>query len=241
MNKLKRDKDKVLKRLKVDKDHRVFTTMPCVIQIPARWAEPNIKLGAIGLSNFAYGLFPVIFEDGTYSVINICGYVELDPLKTTIKKIGEVDYYEFSFEANQVLFKTTKLVKRDEVIYAILNELIFKGKVPWYVDYNDLGKLFDTAKKHANSNVGNNPEVMEFIASMVTRTTKDRSTYLRTQVKDYKDIQNGLVAYVPLKSVLYSVNSTVNKIAGSYFNEGVVSALVNPTNKAEKIEKILRA
>lgn len=241
MTKLKRDKDIVLKRLKKDKENRLFTTMACVIQIPVRWAETNIKLGGVGLSNFAYGLFPVIFDDGIYSVINICAYIELDPLKTTIKTIDETDYYEFYFEANQVLFKTTYLVKKDEVIYPILNELVFKGKVPWYVEYDDLGRLFDTAKKHANSNVGDNPEIMEFIASMVTRTTKDRSTYIRNQIKDYKELTPENVAYVPLKSVLYSVNSTVNKIAGSYFNEGVLSALVNPTQKAEKIEKILRA
>jgi hypothetical protein len=107
--------------------------------------------------------------------------------------------------------------------------------------YDDLGKLFDTAASHAGSNVGDNYEVIELIASMVTRSKEDRSKYIRSVAETYADVSDGKIDYVPLSSVFYSVNSTVNKIAGSYFTDGVVSALVVPTAKVDKIESILRA
>jgi len=126
-------------------------------------------------------------------------------------------------------------------MYNIFDEFIFKGKIPWYMGYEDVGKLFDTADSHAGSAVASNYEVIELIASMVTRSKDDRTKYIRSVAKTDEDFNDSKISYVPLSSIFYSVNSTVNKIAGSYFSDGVVSALVTPTTKVDKIESILRA
>jgi hypothetical protein len=166
--------------------------------------------------------------------------MELNPFKTSIVLVDEIEYHLFEFNAGDVVVKNTTVVRDDLLMYNIFDELIFKGKIPWYVGYKDLGKLFDTAQANAGSSVGSSYEVIELIASMVTRDTNDRSKYIRFVAQSYADITSDKIDYVPLSSIFYSVNSTVNKVAGSYFTDGVVSALVTPTTKVDSIEKILR-
>lgn len=239
MAKYKRDAGKVLANLKVTPTGQVITTKPCKIQVPVRFTE--IGLGEIGINTYAYGLFCIISETGEYSVCNVNAILQLEPYKQSLVTINEVDYYEFHFEAGSVVIKTTDLIKQEALLYRIFNEFIFNGKVPWYVEYDDLGKLFDSAKHHAGSNVAQNLEVIEFIASMITRSSKDRRIYIRNSIKSLNELTLENIAYVPLKSVFYSVNSTLNKIAGSYVNDGIASALVNQSTSAGKIERILRA
>jgi hypothetical protein len=218
---------------------QILTKENCKIQVPYRYSERG--LGEVGVETRIYGCFPVIFENGEYTLCNVTAVMSINPFKTSVVEIDEVEYHQFEFRAGDVVIKNTEVVRDDLLMYNIFDEFIFKGKIPWYMGYEDVGKLFDTAKSHAGSDVAGNYEVIELIASMVTRSKDDRSKYIRSVAKSYADIVNSKIDFVPLSSIFYSVNSTVNKIAGSYFSDGVVSALVTPTTKVDKIESILRA
>lgn len=234
-----RNAQAVHSQLVENKAGQVICLSKCKIQVPTRFQEAG--LCTVGTKTSIYGLFPVILENGQYSVCNVNSMVDIEPSTTTIVKINDIEHYEFGFEANSVVIKNTTLICLNTMMYNVFNEFVFMGKVPWYVEYDDLGKLFDTAKHHADSNVGQALEVIEFIAAMVTRPKKDRSVYLRTVAQSYNDTKIENIDFVPLNSIYYSVNSTLNKITGSYFGPGVVSALVKPTENVEKIESILRA
>lgn len=218
---------------------QIISKVPCKIQIPARFAD--IGLGQVGVNTFVYGCFAIINENNEYAVCNVNTLIEINPFKTLKVKINEVDYYEFTFEAGQVVIKTSTTVKRDTLMYNVIDELIFQGKIPWYLNYEDVGKLFDTAKEFANSNIGENLETIEFLTSIVTRTIDDRTMYLRLAANSYSDTTINKITFVPLKSMFYSVNSTLNKLSGSYFSDGLTSALVKTTDEVGKLESILRA
>lgn len=237
MAKLKRDAQTALSYLFTNESGQVIAKKACTIQIPVRFTE--IGLGEIGINTFTYGFFPIIF-DTIYAVMNVCAMVELNPSKLTRLKIEDVEYYEFYFDPGQVVIKASDLVKRETLMYNVFDEFVFKGKLPWYAQYEDVGKLFDTAMYHAGSKVAQNVEVIEFVASMISRSKNDRTKYIRTLADSYSDVTLDKVDFVPLKSVFYSVNSTLNKIAGSYFNDGITSALVQRSEQAEKIERIIR-
>lgn len=242
MSNYKRNAKAVLPLLVENSNGQVVCKANIRIHAPVRFAESTTGLGEIGINTYQYGMLAIIKDDtNEYGVLNIAALVELNPFKVSIVTIDDVDYNEFYFEAGQVVIENTSLVKRDRIMYNIIDEIIFKGKVPWYMEYDDLGKMFDTAKYHAGSNVGQSLETVEFIVSMVARYKGDRSKYIRSVVNNFKDINPNNVDYIPLKSVYYAVNSTTNKIIGSYFSEGVTSALVNKTDKVHKIESILRA
>ncbi len=237
MKKLIRDPELAKSLLVKNEAGQVLAKEKCYIQVPARFS--NIGLGQVGVDTIIYGCYAMINEAGRYTVRNINALIELNPNKTEVIKIGSVDYHQFEFDAYQVMIKTSNIIKRDNIIYNIFDEFLFKGKVPWYLEYEDLGKLLDTAKKFANSDVGKNQDVIEFIVSMIARTSNDRTINIRHILNNYKDLHD--ISYVPLSSVFYSVNTTINKLSGSYFNDGIVSALVKKTDDISEIEKILRA
>ena len=59
-------------------------------------------------------------------------------------------------------------------------------------------------------------------------------------VDDLKTIRKNPPAYIALKNLTYAATNTVARIGGSFFGDGLVSALTNPSERVERIESILR-
>lgn len=238
MAKYKRDATQVLSHLKENQAGQVIAKSPMKIICPVRFSE--IGLGQVGIDTYVYGLFALVLDNGLYAVMNVNALIAIDPYKFSIVTIDEVDYHEFYFDAGDVVIKTVDVVRKEAIIFKVFNEFVFQGKVPWYVSYKDVGLLFSTAKKYAGSNVAQNPEVLEFVASMIARSKEDRTIPIREVAKSAQDFADSNIDYVALKSVFFTVKSTVNKLTGSYFKDGVTSALVNPTTSVDRLERILR-
>lgn len=235
----KRSVQKVLPYFYETKANEFACKKECKIMIPARWTDVN--LADIGISTFTYGFFPLILSDtNEYMVCNVPVKIELKPYQTRPVKVNDENYLEFSFEANSPVYKTLDVIKKRTFIFDILSELILKGKVPWYASYKDMATLFRLAKKYADSDAANVDAITELIASIISRSPSDLKKYLRQAIPNQKDADVSKVEYVALSSVVSSVNNTVNKIAGSYFSDGVQSALVHPSKKTERIETVLR-
>lgn len=239
MKNYKRNPSAVKDVLKETEDRRLLCTSDCKIQIPVRFN--NVGLAQVGADVYIYGIFALILPDGNYSVCNVNSLFKIVPDKILTVKLDGVDYYEFHFKAGDVVVASTDLVKRDTLIYNVFNEMLFNGNIPWYMEYEDLGKLFDTSMTFAASNVNQNLEVIELFAMLITRSSKDRTKPYRQTVNSRDDLVTNKPAFIPLKSVFYAVTNTFNKLAGSYFHDGVVSALVNPSTQSTRIENILKA
>ena len=56
----------------------------------------------------------------------------------------------------------------------------------------------------------------------------------------YSDITSKTISFVPMMSVVHSVNNTLNKLSGSHFSDGISSAIVNPSESSSDLEKIVR-
>lgn len=239
MTRVIRDKKSCLSRLVVAKDGGVLTRAPCRIQLPSRWMD--VELGSIADVTSVYGFFPILFDDNRYTVLNVCGMLDLTPNRTTKVTIQDEEYYEFHFDSGSKVIKSLQHVRRDTLTWSIFNEFFMKGKVPWWATLDDLCSVFDTADKHAGSGMGRTPETIEFLAGVAARKVQDRTRSLRQTAKTWDDYDLDQIEFVPITSVLHSVNSTLGKLSGSYFHEGVVSAMVRPASKTSKVEKILRA
>jgi hypothetical protein len=81
---------------------------------------------------------------------------------------------------------------------------------------------------------------LELIIGTIARSNKDLYTYYRSTLQTQQDLKTKPVVYVPFKSVSYSATSTAGKIMGSYFDEGLTSALTNDNNGSEGVEIVLR-
>ncbi len=233
-----RNAEKVHSQLKELENGSLVTKDGCKIYFPCRFTERS--LGEVGVEVRVVGLYAIVVEDLYYAVCNINASMRLTPSAVNKVKFGSEDFYECVFDKGAVVIPSLELVKQDVLVYRIYDELFSKGNVPWYIGYEDLGNIFDTAKYHANANVGKSPEVTQLLVSLISRDPSDRTKYYRTAIKSRKDLVDKQPAYIPLKSVTYAATNTTNKLAGSYFAVGVKSALVDPADRTEKIEEILR-
>lgn len=239
MTAFKRDKDTCLSRLVTSKNGSVLTRARCRIQIPERWM--SVGLGSITDVTSIYGFFPIIFEDNTYTVMSVCALMDITPSRTTMVSLDGDSYYEFHFDKDDTIIKSTKLVRQDTLTFNVLDEFVMKGKVPWWATVDDLCSIFDTADKHAGSKIAKVPQTIEFLIGVTARKREERIKSLRQTAKSFEDYDLNNIEFIPLKSVLEAVNNTLAKLSGSYFDEGVKSAIVYPTKESGKIEKILRA
>ncbi len=154
--------------------------------------------------------------------------------------VDEVEYIEMQYEPGDRVIASDQLVMIDNLLYRIYDELVAKGRVPWYLTYRELGAMFSTSLKHAGVRVGKVPTVMEIITAAICRDPSDLRRYYRQAVETYEDIEHNPPTIIPLRNVSYGATNTIAKLSGSRFDEGMTSAIVNPGTRVERTERILR-
>ena len=235
----KRNPEKVRGEVVVNSGGQLIAKSACRIHTPVRFVEKD--LSRIGVRNYVFGWLPVILDSGDYMVMNVCARVETTPTSVTMVEIDGSEYYEFYYEPGSVIFPTDSVVQDDKIIYFIIDEMIFQAKKPWYMDYNDLGCLLDSAKHYADSRAAAVLEVIELPVSIIARLKGNEEKYLRHEIDTLKNKLSEHADFIPLTSVHLTVTGTVNRIAGNYFEPAIEGALVTPSKKADTVEQILRA
>jgi len=222
--------------LKETSDGGIVTTKPCKIQVPERYL--NRQLASIGAEVYILGIFAIIV-DQDYAVSLTNAMMRINPASTETVEIEEENYLEFHFQAGDRVFDSTDLVQNNTLTYYIYDEFVAKGRIPWFMNYFDMAKLFETAKEHAGMNLGN-PAVLELIISTIARDPKEITRLYRHAIKKVEDVYRLAPKVVPFRSVIYNTSDTTSKLIGAYFSDGVTSALVNPSERVERIEQLLR-
>lgn len=238
VSRLIRDPLKVHACLREMADGSIVTSKTMKIYIPARFAERG--LAEIRDEVTICGICAYVVDDQYYAVSLTNAMMRLKPSAVNSVKINEDDYYEFVFDAGATVVANYDLVKTDTLVYRIFDEFFTKGRVPWYVKYSEYGKLFDTAKLHANANIGGNPEILELLVATVSRDRSDRTINYRQTVQSYEELETRPPAFIPLRSIQYAATNTTAKLAGSYFRTGTISSLNTKSVRTERIEAILR-
>lgn len=219
-------------------DGRLVTVNGCKIYIPARFLEKN--LAQISPEKYICGICAIVVDDLHYGVLSVNSMIGIEPSSTNHVQFDGDEYFEFVFDKGAVVINNLNLVRTDTLTYRIYDEFISNGRVPWYMDYEDMARLFETALDYAGANVGRQHEITEMIVSLIARNEKDRSKYYRQTVKSKEDLATDPPVFIPLKSGPYSATNTTNKLAGNYFEEGVRSAIISPSTRVENIENLLR-
>lgn len=236
--KLKRDPAKVRAVLQKTKGDTFVTTKACRLYIPRGFEEK--QLAHVGSEVYVLGIFALVLEDNTYAVSLTNAMMRIEPATINTVQIDGEEYYEFVFEPGDTVFANTNLVKNDTMPYHINDQIIAKGRIPWYLSYEDIGSLFDSARKYAGVSLGANDSVLEMIASAIARSPKDPRTYYRQFVKTKDEIHTKPPIFIAFKNISYGATNTTAKLMGSYFETSLTSALVHPSEKVEDIEEILR-
>jgi hypothetical protein len=231
-----RDADYIISRLAENEDGSVVTTVPCTVQIPESFTAKN--LAVIGGEVFIFGFFPIIMGD-RYAVNKTIAMMRICPSSTQKVVVNETPYIEFSFEAGDKLIYTTALVVTDTLTYYMYDQFVAKGNIPWYMNYNDMANMFDTALEHAGVNLGGR-SIIELIISTIARDPDDMTRLYRHIYTRPEDLINKPPVTVPFRSVIWNTADTTSKLNGAYYDQGINSALVNQSESVEMIEELLR-
>ena len=226
---MKRDKDFIQSQIYI-KDGKIYTKEKTIIEFP-KWYE-NKELLDIQDVTYLYGVFAIIIGD-KYSVSVIPTLINTTPIIIREVERENGTYIQFVYGKDDVLIDNTTIAKKDLLSYNIFENLFIYAKTPWFIEYEDLIKILDNIYPYSNSNLGNNFVATELVTSFIARTKKDKSVFLRPD-------PNAQADYVDLTNVYFSALSTLNKVAGNYFTEGLTSALVQKEVTPTRLENLVR-
>lgn len=235
----KRDPGKVRAATPVQPDGSVIATRPVRIYVPERYVEKG--LGEIGSDTFIVGIFAIVVDDKYYAVTKINALVRIKPTTTSTVKFDGNSYLEFYFEPGSVVLATTSLVKSDTLVYHIFNFHLSNGAIPWYLDYEDVAKLFHSADRHAGVRLLKNHSILEMFTAAVARDPTRRTAYYRHALDDGSEKPSHPLAWIALRNISLGATNTTAKLQGSYWADGMTSALATPSTKLERVEQLLRS
>lgn len=226
---MKRDKALIESKLYI-KDGKVFTKEKTIIEFPKWYA--NKELLDIQDVTYLYGVFAIIIGD-SYSVSVVPTLINTSPII-----IGEVDrdgetYIQLIYGKDDCIINNVNVVKKDLLSYNFFENYFIYAKGPWFMGYEDLIKVMDNLQPYSASNLGDNFVAAELVTSFIARTKKDKSVFLRQD-------PTATPEFVDLTNVYFSALSTLNKVAGNYFTEGLTSALVQKEKEPTQLENLVR-
>ena len=235
---LKRDPARIHADLVTLPDNRLITKGGCQIQIPANWVDH--KLAVLGTDIYILGIFAIILDQTYYGVSRAPTLLQIEPDSTQTVKIQDTEYLNFNFLAGQTVAKTIEVLMDNRILYPIYNEFIAKGSIPWFFTYRDLGRLFEHSRRYSGTKLGANHIIHEMIAATISRNPKKLTEHYRHSLNSLADLETTTPTVLKLNSVSYGATNTTAKLVGAWYEEGVVSALINPSETEEPIEAILR-
>lgn len=217
-------------------DNTVTTRNGCKIHVPARYADKGLLL--FGDDTYCFGFFAIIVGE-SYAVSKAFAMLRINPLGQNRVNIGGVEYFEFEFPPGTVVIANTNVVMDDLLLYAAFDYFIDSAYIPWYLSYNDLLKMFHQTSYFTGSKLGAHRAVLEMIISNIARNPIKKTEYLRQCIFTPEEARKR-PAWVPYKSVLYGPRGTTARLMGAYFDTALRSALVNPSDRVDPIESLLR-
>lgn len=237
INKLKRNPEKIQSLLKVTGD--ITTALDNLYVIfPERFIDR--KLAFIDSEVKVLMCCAILDDSNNYALINAPIFQTLTPSNISNVKCEDDTYKLLSFKANTVIIPNNNTILTDNFMYDVFDEFFIKGKIPWYLNYEDVSNVFLESKKYAGSNIGNNPLIFEMLTSIITRLDKDKKIYLRHILT--KENKNKIQStYIGLNNPYYSFDNTGARLIGSRFGAGLNVALVEPETKTSATTEILRS
>lgn len=218
-------------------DGGIYTKVPCKIQVPERYLGRH--LASVGNETHILGFYALIMEDSYYAVSVTNAMMRITPSSMETVVVDGVNYLEFGFDAGSRVIYSSDLVMSATLTYYIYDEHISKGRIPWYFNYFDLARLFDTAQEFAGINLGNRA-ILDLIISTIARDSEDKTRLYRHRLTSAEDVVNHPPTIVPFKSVIWNTADTTSRLIGAYFTDSINSALINPSDRVERIEQLLR-
>jgi len=238
VSELKRDPE-YFKPILKQTGETVITKKDLVVLFPQKFVDKG--LSELGTTCYVMGIMALVdLEAKRYTVIKVPGRIQMQPAEIDTAVINDTEYVLLEFMEDTDIISNNNIVKEAGYMFDIFDLLLIKSKIPWYLNYKDVVEVFDKINKYTGSKAADNRAVIELLTSIVARIKKNKKIQYRNYVNEIGKENEKELEWVGLENIFYSFNSTVSKIAGSYMELGLVSAIINPEKEISDLEHVLR-
>lgn len=151
----------------------------------------------------------------------------------TVVKNGN-RYAKLTLSKGDVFIKNINVVQDSTLAYIVFYEMVYGGRTPDFIDYNENGFIFDEVSRVTGVKFPTDHAIFEMMSAMLHRSQDDIAVQYRlTEMKKAPHV-------IPLSLVSHAAISTTSKIVGAYMDNGIDAALVNASDIPSDVENILR-
>lgn len=161
--------------------------------------------------------------------------ITLESPEVTHKTINEDQYIVLTLTTGDVFMKSCKVVRDSKLVYVMFLLFIDLGKRLNWMTYDTVPFMFDEIQRITGVNLRTNHAIFEMMFAHLARDPMNPTIPWR--LTDWSTEPN----VVPLRFAANSALSVSARVIGSYFNDSVNSALVNPSDIKSTIEDYMRA
>ena len=235
---LNRNPDTILSALKSTQSDALVTSRPLRIYIPAFYAERGLAEigGTIEIVGFCAWVI-----GSEYDFTTIPAMMTITPSYTnTVKGHDGVEYFEFVFEAGAVVMPVDSVPVVDIMSYKVYNVIHSKAKIPWFTTYDTFSETFANADRYAGVSLGKLKDVLEVLCALQSRSPHDTNVFYRNFIQNRKQLETDPPDYIPIASIVHAATGTMSRLGGRNFVDGLTSALANPHDTVEDLERVYR-
>lgn len=220
-------------KLDASKKKLIFTGNKLVVHIPKRYEVYGLL--DIGNTITTMGIVNLIINDKEQAGLMLLALLEMEYSENLEEvEINGLTYLVVTLHKGDVFMNKTQVIQTGNIAYAMFIEFISLGKLPYFIDHDNSAFLFDSSGPMTGSKLDVEHVIFELICAHLSRDPDNIDKFYRhtNMKKPSKRIM--------LRSVAHGPESTTAKLLGSYFGDGLTSALTADPTDQHSIEDMLR-
>lgn len=201
--------------------------------IPLRYQNENYLIVSDKVQ--ALGMFTIRVNDTLTGGLQIPAVIQIDPTETYEQTIKGDRYFVCVLTKGHMIMCSTSVMQIDKLPYFCWREYLSLGHLPSYINYRNVGSLFDDMEEIAGAGMGANHVIVEIVLAHIFRDPDDLNIKYRNT-----DMQKP-PATVTLRDVSYGPSTTHSRVFGSYSDTGRNAALLNQSDNNSELSDLFRA
>ncbi len=203
------------------------------VRVPARYT--NYGMLNVSDSVETIGLMDMIFDDKYRAGWHCLVTFKSSPSEIDAMTYNGMDYRILRYVRGDKFMISAQVMKNKNVVFAVYVEPITRGFIPYWMTIDDVNVLLDQSSYMCDSKLPIDHALLEAVYAHLMRNAENKfQRYRHTDMK-------GPMAFVGLRNVMYSPDSTTARLMGSYgFDQGLVASLVDQTDRRQLVEDLFR-
>ena len=231
MDNLKRN-DK-LSLIKNNKDGGSTALEDIIVLSPVRY----MKLGFLTMGTTVKTLSVMAIIDAKtkqYRTYTFPSIISFQPYRTETLTIEGEEFYGFHFRKGDV-FASRTVVQSPDVVKPLIEDLLIKGNIQFYINYEDCREIFYNFAHYAGSKVAKDEVIMSVLIANLARTKADTEKPYRLANPKTETLN-----WIGINNVGLSRRDGFSQMTGAYMKEGLTGAALRAADAPTEIEEIMK-